>query len=94
MKKLLTIGLAAAALAGGVAASSGPALAADWNHGGYNQGYDRDHNDHDRGEWRGDRHDRRYRHEYRRGYGYREVCRTVWRWSPYYGRNVRSVRCY
>ena len=90
MKKLLTIGLAAAALAGGLAASSGAALAADWNHHGYDHGryeqgrYDRDH-------WRGDHGDRRWN----RGWGYHhEVCHTVWRYSPYYGHNVRTVRCY
>ena len=85
MKKVLTIALAAAALAGGVAAGSGAAQAADWNHGNYDHGrYERDH-------YRGDRGD----HRWNRGWGYHhEVCRTVWRYSPYYGRNVRSVRCY
>ena len=85
MKKMLTIGLAAAALAGGVAATSGAAQAAEWNHGRYegradhgrygHEGYGRDH-------WRGG------------GYRHHEVCRTVWRYSPYYGRTVRTVRCY
>jgi hypothetical protein len=87
MKKLLTIGLAAAALAGGVVGVSGAAQAADGNHDGYDHGrydggrYDRDR--HDRDDWRG-----------RGGYRHHEVCRTVWRYSPYYGRTVRTVRCY
>jgi hypothetical protein len=38
MKKILTIGLAAAALAGGVVATSGAAQAADWNHVRYEHG--------------------------------------------------------
>jgi hypothetical protein len=78
MNKLLTIGLAAAALAGGVAATSGAAQAADWNHGRY----ERDH-------WRGDRDDWRWR-----GYRYGDGCRTVRAWSPYYGRYVLTTRCY
>jgi hypothetical protein len=81
MKKLLTIGLAAAALAGGALATSG-AQAADWNHGRdgggrYEQGR------HDRDDWR-----------WRRGYRHHEECRTVWRYNRYYGRSIRTVVCY
>ena len=28
------------------------------------------------------------------GPAYAESCRSFWRWSPYYGRYVRTVRCY
>jgi hypothetical protein len=28
------------------------------------------------------------------GPGYAQSCRSFWHWSPYYGRYVRSVRCY
>jgi len=28
------------------------------------------------------------------GPAYAESCRSFWHWSPYYGRYVRTVRCY
>ena len=92
MNKVLTIGLAAATLAGGVAATSGAAQAADWNNGYY--GHDRydSHERYDRRdhrEWRGDRRD-----GWGGGYRYREVCRSYRSWSPYYGRYVTRTRCY
>ncbi len=86
MKKVLTIGLAAAALAGGVAATSGAAQAADWNHGGDHGRYDRGHSD--RGHWRGGGE------RWHGGYRYRSTCRTFRTWSPYYGRYVLRTRCY
>ncbi len=105
MNKLLTIGLAAATLAGGVAASSGAAQAADW--GGRDGHYDGDHNrggERDRGEWRGERDRGEWRGErdrgewrgrdYGYGYGYRRVCRTYRTWNPYWGRYTTQTRCY
>lgn len=84
MNKLLTIGLAAAALAGGVAASSSPAMADDWNHRGYydHGNYDRDHGRYDRDDWR-------------RGhaYGYRHRCTHWFTRNPYTGRMHRHVAC-
>ena len=99
MNKLLTIGLAAAALASGVAATSGAAQAADWNNGGY-YGHDR-YDDHarydnrDRNDWRGDRNEWRgdRRDGWRSGYRYRQVCRSYRSWSPYYGRYITRTRC-
>ena len=110
MNKLLTIGLAAATLAGGVAATSGAAQAADWNHGG--GGYESDHgrgggyeSDHDRGgggdHYRGgDRHDRRWErgyggYGYGYGYGYRDRgCRQYRTWNSYWGRYTMVTRCF
>lgn len=80
MKKVLTIGLAAAALAGGVAATSGAAQAAEWNHG-HHYGHERYGRDH----WRG--------HGWRGGYRY-NACHSYRVWSPYYGRYVLRSRCY
>ncbi len=95
MNKILTIGLAAATLAGGMAASSGAALAADWNHGGdrYQSDHDRGGRDHDR---RGDRHDRgwaRGDRGYGYGYGYRG-CREYRTWNSYRGRYTTVTRCF
>ncbi len=84
MKKLLTVGLAAAALAGGLAATSGAAQAAEWNHGGRYGGHERYERDHWRGggeRWRG-------------GYRYGGACSSYRVWSPYYGRYVLRTRCY
>ena len=91
MKKVLTIALAAAALAGGVAGTSGVAQAADWGHGYY--GHDRDY-DHDRYD-----HDRYGRHDrgdwrWRGGYHHREVCRSYTVWNRYWHRYTRVTRCY
>ncbi len=81
MKKVLTIGLAAAALAAGIASTSGAAQAADWNHGRY------DHHDrYDRHHWRGD--------HWRGGYRHHETCRSYRAWSPAYGRYVVRTRCF
>ena len=94
MNKLLTIGLAAAALVGGVAATSGAAQAADWNHGGRHEsgrewGGGRDHF---RG---GERHDRGWDRGYRGyGYGYGGGCRTFRTWNPYWGRYTLQTRCF
>ena len=84
MKKVLTIGLAAAALAGGVAATSGAAQAADWNHGSYS---------HDRYD-RSDRNDRYDRHHWRAGYRHHETCRSYRTWSPYFHRYTVRTRCF
>ena len=85
MNKLLTIGLAAAALAGGVAASSSPAMADDWNNRGYY-----DHGNYDRDHGRYDRDDYRRAH----GYGYRGArCTHYWQ-RNWQGRMIRHVRCY
>ena len=99
MKKVLTIGLAALALAGGVAATSGAAQAADWNHGGgyghESYGHESDgrgdygHERHDRDGWRGGE---RWRGGYR--HGWNGGCATYRTWSPYYGRYVVRNRCY
>ena len=95
MNKLLTIGLAAAALAGGIAATSSAAQAADWNHGGY-----QDHGRNDggyQGSSRGDRDRGRGDHERgdrgRGGYRY-GGCHSYRTWKPYWGRYTTVTRCY
>ncbi|HEY5411540.1 MAG TPA: hypothetical protein VIJ94_12520 [Caulobacteraceae bacterium] len=91
MNKVLTIGLAAATLMGGVAATSGAAQAADWNHGGhYQSGHDRGGRDHYRG---GERNDRRWDRGHR-GYGYAGGCHTYRTWNPYWHRYTVRTRCF
>ncbi len=87
MNKMLTIGLAAATLAGGMAASAGAAQAADWNHGGrYESDHHRGGDRHHRGWERGDR-------GYGYGYGYRG-CREYRTWNSYRGRYTTVTRCF
>ena len=92
MNKLLTIGLAAAALAGGIAATSGAAQADERGQGGYHQSdrSDRDHGRGDRDRGRGD-HERgdRGRDGYRYG-----GCQSYRTWNPHWGRYTTVTRCY
>ena len=93
MKKILTIALAAATLAGGAAAVATPASAAD-RHG--NNEWREHAGWRDRDGWR--RGDRNWGDgwRWRNGgywYGAGSACRTSWRWNPYWGRNVRVTRC-
>ncbi|MHB8528154.1 MAG: hypothetical protein ACYC8V_01410 [Caulobacteraceae bacterium] len=108
MNRIFSVGLAAATLAGSLAAVAAPAAAQDRDdyNGGYYQNYDR--GDYDRGDgdqgregWRrGDRDDEHYGYGYNNGYGqygygggYRTCTSRQTVWSSYYGRYiVRSYR--